>query len=224
MEMQFIPQKILNAVLSKIWVIAAAAILAGALGMFIGNPNAADMYAAEVSLYSASRESYRDSMEGVSTMLTYAEIAKSRKIAAAAMTKGTLSELSPEEIMKMTSVSFSEDSSVLKIRITDTDPQRAVTAANAVAQAFVNEISAANASDSVQILDPALRGELYSRGLTGAIKFCIVFVFFCVFMATSLIVLMSMLDQRVAFPREVTLEGEIELIAAIPEHGQLSDK
>ena len=227
MEMQFVPEKILDAIESKIWLILLTFIVSMALGIYLGDPGKPDQYIGETTLYSASRASFRESIEGVETMVTYAEVVQSRKVAAAAvdlLAKELDREITPEEIMSKISFTYTPESAVLRIRASDPDPRQAILIANAVGEAFAREITRINATDSVQILDAAEHAVRVSSGLMGAIRFCMVITFFGVFMVVGGIVIMALLDGRVGYPRELTLDGELEMVGSIPFHGETGKK
>jgi len=216
MEYQLNPWKALDAVIAKKWMIMATAVISLFFGLLIADLGTPDLYTTSATIYSASYASYRESVEGINAMISYADIVQSRKVAQRAAARMS-QPVSAEEVMQMVSLSYIENSAVLTLYATSPDPDLAVDVANAVAEAFVREVENITAVESVQVLDPALTAHLSSRGIVTVMKVCTALTAFCVFLVCALIAALALLDPRVAFPREVTLNGELELLGAIPD-------
>lgn len=216
MEYQINLRKVADALFARKWFIIAVAAVALVIGILITDPDAPDMYSASATIYSASYASYKESVEGINAMLAYVDIIESRKVAERASAQ-IMQALTPEQIMGMVYVSYAQGSAVLTVSATSTDPNLAVNVANAVAGAFVQEVISITAVESVKILDSASYARIASDGFGEAMRMRAVAVIAGAVAAIVLVVVFSLFDSRVAFPREITLNGELELLGVIPD-------
>ena len=216
MEYQLNPRKAIDAVWTKKWIIIAVSIVSLFIGMSVTDPNAPDMYTASATIYSASYASYQESVEGINVMTIYVDIVRSRKVAERAAARVS-QQISAEEIMGMISVSYIERSAVLTLHAVSDRAELAVEVVNAVSEAFVQEVANIAAVESVKTLDSAQSARPYSSGFATALKMRALILAAGLFAILCLVVLFALLDTRVAFPREVTLNGEIDLLGVIPE-------
>jgi len=215
MEFQINFQKIFDALISNFYFIIIATILSIIIGVVMTNTNTPDTYAATATIYSASYVSYRDSMEGRNAIMLYVDIVRSRKVAERASSLIS-HEIRPEQIMGMVTASFSENSTLLTIRAVSVNAETAVAVVNAVATAFVQEVVNVTAMEGVKILDIANRAQLHSSGNSSSNRTRMIIALGGAVLSIVIIGCISLFDKRAAFPNELTLGGQIELIGAIP--------
>ena len=218
MEIQINAVKIIDALLKKTWLIIAAGIIAAVLSVFLVDDSAPNVYSSSCSLYSASSESYRDSVEGMNIMRDYVEIINSRKVAERASSY-LMKEVSAEEIMSAISANYSINSKIITITAVSKDPARAILIANAAADAFIQETINITAAESVRVLDSAYRARVMTDMRREALKFRLIVTAAVVAALVLYIALFAFFDGRVAQIQDVTLDGKLKLLGVIPDRG-----
>jgi len=219
-ERHFSPYKIFHAVIRRFPLIVVAAIISFFVSTLITNPNTPDVYAASSTVYSASYASYRESVEGINAMKDYIDIVTSRKVAERAASYIPV-ELSPFEIMGMTSVAYSSSSTIITIQAMSTDPELAVSVSNAVSEAFTQEVQNITAVETVKILDGAREAILVVDGYLTAIRNRVLITAVGTAAMVLLIAIITIFDSSVATPVEVTLNGELVLLGFIPDNKKI---
>lgn len=208
--------KIIDSLLKKVWIVVAVAIIFAVAGLILIDDSAPDIYSAGASIYSASYVSYRDSIEGMNIMRDYVDIIRSRKVAERA--SAFISEVvTANEIMAMTTASFAPDSNIITIQASSANPDMAVAVANAVADAFIQEIISITAVESIKVLDSAHTARRMISTKSVAMRNRIVIISIGIFFVVGIIAITAAFDTRVAFYDEVTLNGQIELLGTIPK-------
>jgi len=218
MEFQINFRKILDALVSKFYIVLITAAVFFIGGVLTTDANAPDTYSATTTIYSASYVSYRDSLEARNAILFYADVLRSRKVAERAASF-IPQDITPEQIMSMVSSSSTGNSAVFSVSAVSRNPETAVSVVNAVAAAFVQEVVYVTAMEGVKVLDQATRAYLYSSGSRSAMVTRAEAALVGAGLSILIIACFAALDKRAAFPHEVTLSGEIELIGSIPEKG-----
>lgn len=216
MEYQMSLIKIWDALLKRKWVVIIVGVIASLLGfVFItgDNPN---LYAASSSIYAASYASYQETVQAMNIMRDYVEVIRSRKVAERA--SGYLSQtVSASAIMGMVSPNYASDSKIITITATSSDPQLAMAVANAVADAFIQEIVSITAAESIKVLDSAYTSRMVSNAQRDAMQNRLLLTGAAVVVTALIIAVFAAFNTRVCYPVEVTLGGKIELLGVIPD-------
>jgi capsular polysaccharide biosynthesis protein len=135
--------------------ILCTCILTTLVGLLITfNSQPVNVYESDTSVYSAAYNSEQG--KNLSTaLISYAEIVTSKKVCerAASLLKGD-AILDASEINNMIHV-YAVNDSVIQVIADSTDPEVSIEVANAVAEAFVREITSITENDAIQILDAA---------------------------------------------------------------------
>lgn len=215
--------------LKKNWKKMIAALV---LGMIIGAAGAFfladhdDQYIAVSSVYSMADGSYDNSAAGISAVRTYSYIIKSHKIAEEAAKLIHNGSLTGEDIYNMISTEeqviqgttyvYENQNSVAVIYAKYKEEEIAAEVANAVAEAFAEEVNKLFSSEVVQVLDHAGGGErIYSASVTylmyigaGGAAAAILYI---VYLIASVI-----FSGKVVTVRDASLYGQLEVISAVP--------
>lgn len=207
--------KAFDTLLAKKWFIIGAFLIVMVLTIIFIGDSAPDLYSATSSIYAASGESYRDSMEGISIMRAYLVLIKSRKVAERASSYLAY-EVSTDSIMSAVSSNSETNSNIISITAVSTDPTQAVAMANAVADAFIQELVSVAAVESVRVLDPAFRAAKSVDSTREAMKSRLMITAATVVLLVGYIATTAAFDTRVAYPYEVTLDGKLKLLGVIP--------
>jgi len=207
--------RVFDALVTKAYIIFIICIILFAGSVIFIDSNAPDTYAATSTVYSASYVSYRESADGRYAIFLYSDIVRSRKVAErAASLIGT--DIEPEQIMGMVSSSFSEYYTMMVVKAVSQNPELAVSVANAVAAAFAQEIVNITALEGVKVLDTAKYAVFNSSGSRSSLQIRAIVTLSGVIFTMFAIVTFTVFDRRAAFPQDVTLNGEIELMGVLP--------
>lgn len=219
--------KLLKVLLSRIWIIAAAAVVGGVAFLlftfFFITPkyqSSALLYVNNNSLNLGSTKlniSSGDITASSSLIDTYAVILKSRTTLEQAIREGAL-PYSYEQLTKMVSGSAEGKTPVFKITVTDTNPEMAAHICNTIVEIMVDEnsgISGIVEGSSVRVIDYAVvatKKSSPSNSKNAAIGMLLGFVVAC-----GVIILMSLMDTTIR-EEEYLMEAykDIPVLANIP--------
>ncbi len=115
------------------------------------------VYSATASVFCATSRSYQLSAADVRTMINYSDFISSKKVCEYAASLLNDTSVTADQIQEMIMMSLSDNSYVMRISAASESPKLAMNVANAVAEAFVTEISNITGDDAIQILDEADR-------------------------------------------------------------------
>ena len=209
--------RIFKTLLRKLWVIAIVAVLAFALSLvLVKEVKREQVYQANATVYSVANGSYRLSLEGTNAMKDYSEIITTLKVCERAALLLGDDSIDGYYVMGSIEPYYTDDSSILTITSYDTNPQRAMKIANAVANAFVIEMRTITGGEDVQLLDEAFTSYPYNMSDSGLMTKRVIFVGVALFIVCAYIVLNEIFTSRLKTIRECTLGGDIEVIGVIP--------
>lgn len=97
---------------------------------------------------------YNDIMLNQKLVSTYGELIKTRAVADKVINNLNL-DMSYEEYKTRTSVNLVEDTEIIRIRVSDTDPMLAADIANETAQVFMETVTDIMMVENVQVIDTA---------------------------------------------------------------------
>ncbi len=216
MEFKINLTKIANSLIKKAWIILVAVVVTGVLSMYIIDENQPNMYSTETTIYAASENSYADSLEGIRVLDDYVGIVQSYKVAvkAAEILENTIT---PEEIQSMISAYIIPDSNIITITAMSQDTEMLISVSNAVAEAFVEEGNSITVTGSIQVLDQARDYRIIYNAVTEAWTNRIIMVAGVGLFLAAIFVCFSIVDSRVMFKDEATLDGKLELLGVIPD-------
>lgn len=209
--------RIFKELFRKLWLILIVAALAFALSLvLIKDMKREQVYQANATVYSVANGSYKLSVEGTYAMKDYSEIIKTLKVCERAALLLGDDSIDGHYVMGSIEPFYTEDSSILTITAYDTNPQRAMKIANAVANAFVIEMRTITGGEDVQLLDEAFTYNPYQMNETSSTTKRIIFVVVALFIVCAYIVLNEIFTSRLKTIRECTLGGDLEIIGVIP--------
>ena len=216
MDYQLNITKAIDAIIKNFWIIVLVGIIALAGAFVVVDGSQPDQYSASSSIYAASYQSYQESLMGMNIMRDYVDVIQSRKVAERASAYIS-QEVSTNQIMSMVSTYYSTDSNIITITATSVDPETAISVANAVADAFIQEIVSITAVESIKVLDSAYRANVVVNGQMQALKIRLIIVAAAIFLVVAYIAVVAAFNSKVAYPGEATLGGKVELLGVIPD-------
>lgn len=145
---------------------------------------------------------------------TYGEIAKS-KVITSEVIDGLNLDISPEQLGSMISVTTLNDTEILKITVTYTDPVVAARITNEIAVTFMNYVSDLMMIDNVNVIDVA---EVYDNPVEPKIKMNITISFVLGLMiGIGVVFLKEYLNTTIKSPKEIERLSNHPVLAVIPK-------
>jgi capsular polysaccharide biosynthesis protein len=195
-------------------------------GLFSGmlitvNVSDSQVYSATASVFCATYGSYQLSATDVRTMVNYSDFISSRKVCEYAASLMNDTTVTADKIQNMIMMSLSDNSYVMRISAASESPKLAMDVANAVAEAFVTEVSNITGNDSIQILDEADRYIVFREN--EILKKLVLFSGTAFFMICAIIVLKELFSNKarsIAQCLEYVIEDEILGIVPYFEAGK----
>lgn len=195
-----------KAIVGKWWLIVIIGLIFYGAAYLISESNSReDEYTAEATIISSS---------DYSVLTLYSDIITSSRVSEQVSRMLNISDLYADNIKKM--ISFKPYSMVLGIRATSYDDELAIKVANAVATIFVQEVNTIASYNLALILDEATAVELSYNKRIEQLKFRIIITFIGIILICAWIILKVIFSKKVYNLSDVGLDGEIDIIGAVP--------
>lgn len=195
---------------------AVAVIAAGIISFFVLTP----VYESSSTLlvnYKQNQESvmtYNDLTMSQKLVNTYSEIIKSRSIAEDVLKKIDL-DLTPEQLAGKITVSKVNDTEIIRVKVSDTDPEVAALIANTVSDVFKKEIKSIMEVDNVSTIDtakvsesPVSPNKMMNIAIAGVLG---------IMLSVGLVFVLEFLDRTYKTPADVERHLGLPIIGAIPD-------
>ena len=208
---------LIRLILKKWYLFVATAVVSLFVAFVLTAEVQPDIYQAATSLSSIVEGSYTESISGFRLLTTYAELITSGKIATAAreMLPDSLT-VSSRQIQSMVRTSFNDTFTMLYITSSSTNPQLALSVANAVAEAFVSEIGNITGGDTIRIYDRAISASKSFDGLSEQRRTRVTIPTVCIFILFVVIILWALFSDRIKTISEAEIGGKVNVIGVIP--------
>ena len=203
----------IRAVVRKWYLILAIGAVFGMV-MYALKYDTPQYYSATASVYSAASGSYTETAQGLQAMQLYSEVIDSYKLAERAASIVNDSRVTATMVRGMSSTTYKNDSPVIYISASSTDPSLVVPVANALAQSLVIEAQSMTGSQAIQILDQATSVLMIGRGVKRNVAIAILAG---MFLTAAVIALIEILSDRVYRVDDAELDGKLEVIGIIPD-------
>lgn len=199
-------KRCLREVFRKWWIIAIIGVVFFVIAYLVSIKNSrGDEYTAEATVFSVT---------DYSALTLYSDIITSSKVCERAASLLRSPELNADAIKKM--ISVKTYSLVLGIHATSSNAEHAILVANAVANAFIEEVNNITSNNVARLLDKATNVELTYNMQLEHWKFRIVVTLagiglVCVWMMARVV-----FSRKVYNLSDIGLDGEIDVIGSIP--------
>lgn len=189
-----------------------------AIGTILTMSNSVDnIYSASCTLYCPVNGNYSETNSAIQIISSYATLVKSQKVAERAISILGNTELTYKDVQAMTSYSTSNSSINLTIFTTSYDEDEAVQVANAVSNAFVEEMRNMTGMDVVQILSAADKATLAQNGIIELWKRRLSFFVVGFAIMALLIFIYELFSDKVRSIDQCLITEEDAVIGVIPE-------
>ncbi len=203
----------------KAWIIALAALLAGAVGFLVSRFALTPMYESTTKVYILNKKdgnsslTYSDLQLGSQLTKDYAELIKSRNVLEKVIENLGLVE-SPEELAARIRVSTPSDTRILGIVVSDPSPEWAQTTADEIRNVASTHITQVMDIEAVNVVDTANLPERPSE--PSVKKWTAVAALLGAGLAMSIIVIGFLLDDTVKTSEDVEKHLGLSTLALIP--------
>ena len=146
----------------------------------------------------------------------YGEIIKSRAVLNPVIEKLNL-DIPTEQLAKMISISQVEDTHIMTLSVTDTDPDRAKDIANTIPEVFTEEVKRTIKANGVEVIDPSLGGDPMPSNI---LKKVLIVGVVGVMIGIFIIFLIEFLDNKVKTPQDMEKYFNIPVLGVIPNENK----
>ena len=187
-----------------------------------------DMYKASSSVYCITEGGdYSATYDSTKLMMTYAEIGKSQTVLERAnQIMGNRYE-STQDILDLVDIDYDEsaviESALLRVNAVGPDKDEVVEVANAVAEAFVIEMSNITENGDARILDKAKFAEKDVNAQKNILKVVGIFAIGGAVLMCIYLVLREIFSNKLVTVKDGTLYGKINIIGVIPDFNNTDD-
>lgn len=213
----------LTIIKKRFWIIVLTTAIAVGISIVMVNLNKVQLYKAQTTLIVNVQSYENQSMltgyqisEGEKLALLYGEIIKSRSVLEPVIEKLNL-EIKPQQLSGMISVSQVNNTHIMNLSVTDTDPDRAKNIANTIPGVFTEEVKRTIKANGVEVLDQSLGG--YPIASNNSRKVGIAGVL-GVMIGLFIIFLIEFLDNKVKTPQDMEKYFNIPVLGIIPNENK----
>ena len=220
-EIEIDLKKLLDALLSRLWVIVAVTVMVGVFAFLFSKFAMTPLYAAKSTVYINSNATFvskdisSSEITASSQMATvFAEMLKSNLIMNEVIKKTELA-YNAEQLASMVSASAVDDTPVMKITVVSPYPKEAVVIANAILEVAPEKIPDLMDGGSVKIIDTPV--EPQSPSSPNVAKNTIIGLLIGFILSAGLVVLMELLDSRIKDEEQLRSMLDLPVLGVIPE-------
>ena len=207
----------------------AKCLIAGLLFLVIGiglsfGGEVDNYYKASANLYYPLTEDYAQAASFTQIVSGYSSLIKSQKVAERAISSLGNTNLDYRDIQDMVSYSQPSNGVNLIINVTSNDADEAVAVANAVANAFVEEIRIMTGTEAVQILSAAESASLAENGFISLWESRIVFFIAGILLMAFFIFVKELFSDKLRSTDQCLLTDDDVILGVIPEIEEINEQ
>lgn len=216
-------RELLATIKKRFWIVILTTVIAVGISVVVTNRTKVQFYQAKTTMI-VNIETYENQSvltsdqisAGQKLAVLYGEIIKSRAVLQPVIEKLNL-EITPQQLAGMISVSQVNETHIMNLAITDTDPDRAREIANTIPGVFTEEVKRTIKANGVEVLDPSLGG--YPIVSNSSNKVVIAGVL-GVMIGLFIIFLIEFLDNKVKTPQDMEKYFNIPVLGVIPNENK----
>lgn len=207
----------------RFWIVILTTVIAVGISVVITNCIKVQFYQAQTTMIVNVEKNENQAMltsdqisAGQKLAVLYGEIIKSRSVLEPVIEKLNL-DMTPQQLAGMISVSQVNETHIMNLSVTDTDPDRAKAIANTIPEVFTEEVKRTIKANGVEVLDPSLGG--YPIVSNSSNKVAIAGVI-GVMIGLFIIFLIEFLDNKVKTPQDMEKYFNIPVLGVIPNENK----
>ena len=188
------------------------------------NSSVNNYYNAYTTLYCPINGNYSEASVFAQVMNSYASLVNSQKVAERAVSIMGNTSLTYRDIQEITSYSLSSSGINLTISAVSGNPEEAVEVANAVANAFVEEMRTMTDTDTVRILSTATTASLSQNGLSNLWMRRFLFFFLGYAFMAFLIFILELFSDKLRSVDQCIISDNDVILGIIPRISATNEK
>lgn len=207
----------------RFWIVMLTTVILVGISALMNHLNKVQLYQAKTTMIVNVEKYENQSMltsdqisAGQKLAVLYGEIIKSRSVLQPVIERLNL-DISAQQLAGMISVSQVNDTHIMSLSVTDTDPNRAKDIANTIPGVFTEEVKRTIKANGVEVLDPSLGGYPISSNSSNKVVIAGVLG---VMMGLFIIFLIEFLDNKVKTPQDMEKHLNIPVLGVIPNENK----
>ena len=216
-------RELLATIKKRFWIVILTTVIAVGISVVVTNRTKVQFYQAKTTMIVNVEKNENQAMltsdqisAGQKLAVLYGEIIKSRSVLEPVIEKLNL-DMTPQQLAGMISVSQVNETHIMNLSVTDTDPDRAKAIANTIPEVFTEEVKRTIKANGVEVLDPSLGG--YPIVSNSSNKVAIAGVI-GVMIGLFIIFLIEFLDNKVKTPLDMEKYFNIPVLGVIPNENK----
>ena len=216
-------RELLATIKKRFWIVILTTVIAVGISAVMTNRTKVQFYQAKTTMIVIVEKNENQAMltsdqisAGQKLAVLYGEIIKSRAVLQPVIERLNL-EMTPQQLAGMISVSQVNETHIMNLSVTDTDPDRAKAIANTIPEVFTEEVKRTIKANGVEVLDPSLGG--YPIVSNSSNKVAIAGVI-GVMIGLFIIFLIEFLDNKVKTPQDMEKYFNIPVLGVIPNENK----
>lgn len=210
----------------RIAIVLIAAVVGGVFGFVYTKMTSRPVYTADITLYLMSRQqenavSYTDFQISQQIVYDYEKLVKSRAVTDEVIEKLDLN-MTNEQVAGKITVTYETMSRVVKVAVTDSDPQRAADIANSVGYDGSMKLAELMPYVTIALVDEA-RVPTHGAAVSAASRAVLLAVVAAV-LAAGILVLLRVLDDTIRTDEDVERYLGLSTLGTIPQAQELEPK
>ena len=211
-------RELLATIKKRFWIVILTTVIAVGISAVMTNRTKVQFYQAKTTMIVNVEKNENQAMltsdqisAGQKLAVLYGEIIKSRAVLQPVIERLNL-EMTPQQLAGMISVSQVNETHIMNLSVTDTDPDRAKSIANTIPEVFTEEVKRTIKANGVEVLDPSLGGyPIVSNSSNKVLIAGVVGVMIGLF----IIFLIEFLDNKVKTPQDMEKYFNIPVLGVI---------
>lgn len=222
-EIEIDLREIFFCLLHRFWIIVLVAILCGGIGFAVSEFLIAPTYESTTQIYILNRQNentvtYSDVQLGTQLTKDYAELIKSRYVLESVIDELQLATdngpLEYEKLLKKVEVTTPQDTRMLSITVTDTDPMLAMEIANSIREAAALHIKSVMDIEAVNVVDMANLPT--DKANPSVFKWTLIGSLIGAFVVMAIVIVVYILDDTIKNSDDVEKYLGLSTLALIP--------
>ena len=216
-------RELLATIKKRFWIVILTTVIAVGISAVMTNRTKVQFYQAKTTMIVNVEKNENQAMltsdqisAGQKLAVLYGEIIKSRAVLQPVIERLNL-EMTPQQLAGMISVSQVNETHIMNLSVTDTDPDRAKSIANTIPEVFTEEVKRTIKANGVEVLDQSLGG--YPIASNNSTKVSISGVL-GVMIGLFIIFLIEFLDNKVKTPQDMEKYFNIPVLGVIPNENK----
>lgn len=205
----------------RIWISVLIPIILGSAAAYLSYFVMTPQYRSYTTLYVINKNmsgqlplQYNEIMTGSALVKDYRELVKSKLVTTAVIEELNLKGITASRLAGMIDVSLKNDTRIIQISVSDTNPKRAKDIANKIAEVFKSKVVELMKADNVEIIDYAQEPKgPYSPNHFNNIGIALIIG---IILGIGIEFLLEYLDDRIRTAEDVEKRLELTVLATIP--------